>query len=102
MDVAVVLGVFIFIYGILPQEQLQVIIDNSIDTIDFLDGRALHKQMMRLRAPAICCAGPKHIGVTNPAPNVRPLLFPLLPLGPDGLQGRERLAFFPALEHLLD
>ena len=28
--------------------------------------------------------------------------FPLLCLGPDGLQRRERLAFFPTLEHLLD
>jgi hypothetical protein len=49
MGVADGLGVFMFMHAILPQERLQVLIDNSIDTIDFLDGHPLHRQTMRLK-----------------------------------------------------
>jgi hypothetical protein len=38
-----------FMHAILPQEWLQVLIDNSVDSIDFLDGHALHRQTMRLK-----------------------------------------------------
>ena len=44
MDVADGLGVFMFMPAILPQEGLQVPIDNSVDPIDFLDEHALHRQ----------------------------------------------------------
>jgi hypothetical protein len=43
------LGVFIFMHAILPQERLQVLIDNSVEAIDILDGQALHRQTMRLK-----------------------------------------------------
>jgi hypothetical protein len=38
-----------FMHAILPQEQLQVLIDNSVDTIDILDGQALRRQTTRLK-----------------------------------------------------
>jgi hypothetical protein len=37
MEVAGGLGVFMFMHAILPQEQLEVPIDNSVPTIDVLD-----------------------------------------------------------------
>ena len=37
-------GKFLFMRAILPQERLQVIIDNSVEVIDMLDGHALHRQ----------------------------------------------------------
>jgi hypothetical protein len=49
MDVADGSGVFIFMHAIVPQERLQRLIDNSVDTIDALDGHALHRQRMRLK-----------------------------------------------------
>jgi hypothetical protein len=49
MDVADGLGVFMFMHAILPQEWLQVLIDNTVDTIDFLDGHALDRQTMHLK-----------------------------------------------------
>ena len=49
MDVADDLGAFIFMHAMLPQEWLQVIIDNSVDTIGILDGHPLHRQTMRLK-----------------------------------------------------
>jgi hypothetical protein len=36
------LGVFMFMHAILPQEWLQVLIDNSVEAIDTLDEHALH------------------------------------------------------------
>jgi hypothetical protein len=38
-----------FMHAILPQERLQVLIDNSVNTIDILDGHALQRQTMRLK-----------------------------------------------------
>ena len=49
MDVADGFGVFMFMHAILPQESLQVLIDNSVEAIDILDGHALHRQTMRLK-----------------------------------------------------
>ena len=65
MDVADGLGVFMFMHAILPQEWLQVLIDNTVDTIDFLDGHALHRQTMRLEeqgAEAVAICAPSLIG----------------------------------------
>jgi hypothetical protein len=43
-----------FMHAILPQERLQVLIDKPVDTIDFLDGRALHRQTLpRTEAEAL-------------------------------------------------
>jgi hypothetical protein len=49
MDVADGLGVFIFMHATLPQERFQLLIDNSVEAIDILDGQALHRQTMRLK-----------------------------------------------------
>ena len=53
MDVADGLGVFMFMHVILPQEWLQVLIDNFVDTINFLDGlnaKQVQKVLWVLRA----------------------------------------------------
>ena len=54
MEVADGLGVFMFMQAILPQERLPVLIDNSIEAIDMLDGR---RQMAAegLLPPAFSC-----------------------------------------------
>ena len=60
MDVADALGVFMLMRAILPQEWLQVIIDNSAEAIDILDEHALHGQTMRLKEQGL--AGAQNLG----------------------------------------
>jgi hypothetical protein len=49
MDVADALGVFMLMRAILPQECLQVLIDNSVGAITILDGHTPHGQTLRLK-----------------------------------------------------
>ena len=52
-------------------------------------------RVVKIPAPLACyCRGLPEAEAATP--------FSSLHLGPDGLQGRERLAFFPGLEHLLN
>jgi hypothetical protein len=70
MDVADALGVFMLMRAILPQECLQVVIDNSIKAIDILDGHALHGQTLRLKElPPEASAEVQQITDTGSEPN---------------------------------
>ena len=42
-----------FMRAILPHERLQVLIDNSVEVIDVLDGHALHRQRSKDNSAAV-------------------------------------------------
>jgi hypothetical protein len=47
MDVADGLGVFIFMLATLPQERFRLLIDNSVEAIDIVDGRTCRQLTLR-------------------------------------------------------
>src|ERR1017187_411144 len=54
-------GVFMFMHAILPQVRLQVLIDNSVPTIDVLNGHALQTlraSTLKPVASSVIVAGP--------------------------------------------